>query len=124
MQPREWPRVIRIVQMVLNHTPSPVLDGVAPITVMTGHKAMGPSDHEAIPGPVEMATLDEIQSSQRAHKVKSQRALKEIHKRSSGVNTYIRGAAPSDHAKTKGTSMAPFDIGDFVLHSDAWQHTH
>ncbi|OWZ02820.1 LOW QUALITY PROTEIN: Chromodomain protein [Phytophthora megakarya] len=38
MQPREWPRVIKIVQMVLNHTPSPVVGGVAPITAMTGLK--------------------------------------------------------------------------------------
>ncbi|GMF10761.1 unnamed protein product [Phytophthora lilii] len=60
LRPREWSRVIKIVQLVLNNTPSPSLGGVASVTAMTGLSAMGPSDHIAIPGPVELATLAEI----------------------------------------------------------------
>ncbi|KAG3206635.1 hypothetical protein PC128_g578 [Phytophthora cactorum] len=30
LQPREWPRVVKIVQLVLNNTPSPSLGGLAP----------------------------------------------------------------------------------------------
>jgi hypothetical protein len=62
MQPREWPRVIKVVQMVLNHSPSPSLGGVAPVTAMTGLPAMHPLDQLAVPGSVKTATLSESPS--------------------------------------------------------------
>ncbi|POM68501.1 Chromodomain containing hypothetical protein putative [Phytophthora palmivora] len=91
LQSGEWPRVIKIVQMVLNHSPCSAIDGVAPVTAMTGLKAMNPTDPLAVPDPIQVATLDEIQ--RRKH-----------------------------HNGKKGTTMAQFDVGDFVLYADVWQH--
>ncbi|KAK1945593.1 Pro-Pol polyprotein [Phytophthora citrophthora] len=123
LQPSEWPRVIKIVQLVLNNTPSPLLGGVAPVTAMTGLHAMSPSDHIAIPGPVEMATLSDIQTAQRANVVRLQRALEIMHKHTTAINSAVRAGGRKGHDKKKGTKMAQFDIGDFVLYADVWNHT-
>ncbi|GMF09609.1 unnamed protein product [Phytophthora lilii] len=119
LRPREWPRVIKIVQLVLNNTPSPSLGGVAPVTAMTGLSAMGPSDHIAIPGPVELATLAEIQTVQRVNVVKLQQALERMHKRTATINSAVRAAGRKGHDKKQGTTMAQFDIGGFVLYADS-----
>ncbi|KAJ8527394.1 hypothetical protein ON010_g14869 [Phytophthora cinnamomi] len=97
LQTKEWPRVIKIVQMVLNHTPSPALGGVAPVTAMTGLKAMGPADHIEVPGPVKQATLAGVQTAQRAHVERLQRALTDMHKRSSKANAATRAAGRKHH---------------------------
>ncbi|GMF65957.1 unnamed protein product [Phytophthora lilii] len=99
LQPREWPRVIKVVQLVLNNTPSLSLGGVAPVTAMTELSAMGPSDHIAIPGPVELATLGEIQTVQRANVVKLQQALEMMHKRTATINSAVRAAERKGHDK-------------------------
>ncbi|GMF46184.1 unnamed protein product [Phytophthora lilii] len=84
---------------------------------MTGLSAMGPSDHIAIPGPVELATLAEIQTVQRANVVKLQQALERMHKRTATINSAVRAAGRKGHDKKQGTTIAQFDIGDFVFSS-------
>ncbi|KAF4147751.1 Chromo (CHRromatin Organization MOdifier) domain [Phytophthora infestans] len=123
LQPREWPSVIKIVQMVLNNTPSPALGGVAPITAMTGLKAMGPSDHLVIPGPFKTTTLEKIQLKQRVNVTRLQGALENMHKRITEVNATLRASGRRTHDKKKGAVMTQFDIDDFVLYADVWQHT-
>ena len=44
MQFREWPTLLPALRMVLNHSPSPALGGLAPFTVMTGRKPDHPLD--------------------------------------------------------------------------------
>ncbi|KAG6586713.1 Chromodomain protein [Phytophthora cinnamomi] len=109
--------------MVLNHTPSPAMGGVAPVTAMTGLKAMSPADHIEVPGPVKQATLAEVQTAQRARVERLQRALADMHKRSSKANAATRAAGRKHHNKKQSTTMAQFEIGDFVLYADVWQHT-
>ncbi|POM64802.1 Chromodomain containing hypothetical protein putative [Phytophthora palmivora] len=91
LQSGEWPRVIKNFQMVLNHSPCSAIDGVAPVTAMTGLKVMDPTDPLAVPDPIQVATLDDFQ--RRKH-----------------------------HNGIKGTTMAQFDMGDFVLYADVWQY--
>ncbi|KAE9350482.1 hypothetical protein PF008_g6425 [Phytophthora fragariae] len=45
-----------------------------------------------------------------------------MHKRSALVNAATRAAGRKHRATKKGTSMAQFDIGDYVLYADVWQH--
>ncbi|KAE9265120.1 hypothetical protein PR003_g32556, partial [Phytophthora rubi] len=45
-----------------------------------------------------------------------------MHKRSAVVNAATRAAGRKHRATKKGTSMAQFDIGDYVLYADVWQH--
>ncbi|KAG3098432.1 hypothetical protein PI125_g15327 [Phytophthora idaei] len=123
LQPGEWPRVVKIVQLVLNNTPSPSLGGLAPITAMTGLPAMKHSDTIFVPGPIETATLDTIQTTQRQNVKRVQQALVVMRRRMSQVNNAVRATGRQAHNKKKGTTMAQFDIGDFVLYADVWQHT-
>ncbi|KAE8888738.1 hypothetical protein PF005_g5317 [Phytophthora fragariae] len=90
---------------------------------MTGLKAMGASDHIAVPGPVKVTTLEAIQSAQRENVERLQRALEDMHKRSSQINADIRAASRANRDNKRGTTLAQFDIGDFVLYADVWQHT-
>ncbi|GMF29415.1 unnamed protein product [Phytophthora lilii] len=65
----------------------------------------------------------EIQTVQRANVVKLQQALERMHKRTATINSAVRAAGRKGHDKKQGTTMAQFDIGDFVLYADVWQHT-
>ncbi|POM71913.1 Hypothetical protein PHPALM_11462 [Phytophthora palmivora] len=123
LQPYEWPCVVNIVQMVLNNTPSPALGGVAPITAMTGLAAMGPADHLAVPGPLVSTTLEEIQRTQRQNIDLLRLALDNLHRKTSKVNKAVRAAGRKSQDKKRQTAMAQFDIDDYVLYADVWQHT-
>ncbi|GMF13784.1 unnamed protein product [Phytophthora lilii] len=46
-----------------------------------------------------------------------------MHKRTVTINSAVRAAGRKGHDKKQGTTMAQFDIGDFVLYADVWQHT-
>ncbi|KAG1699785.1 hypothetical protein DVH05_012678 [Phytophthora capsici] len=90
---------------------------------MTGLPAMSPTDNLAVPGPTEMATLESIQTSQHDHVEKLRTALDEMHRRTNRVNKDVRATARKTHNKKHETAMAQFDIGDYVLYADVWQHT-
>jgi hypothetical protein len=122
LQPRERPQVVKIVQIVLNNTPSPALGGVAPVTAMMGLAAMGPSDCIAVPGAMDSVTLESIQATQRQNVVKLQAALEDLHRRVSKTNKATRAAGRATTNNKKGAAMAQFDIGDYVLYADVWQH--
>ncbi|KAF4045423.1 hypothetical protein GN244_ATG02166 [Phytophthora infestans] len=70
-----------------------------------------------------MATLQEVQDAQREHVVRLQHALEQMHKRSAKVNAAVRAAGRKGRDKKQGTAMAQFDVGDYVLYADVWQHT-
>ncbi|KAF4140358.1 hypothetical protein GN958_ATG10522 [Phytophthora infestans] len=109
--------------MVLNNVPSPSLGGVAPIATMTGLPAMSPTDHLAFPGPTEMAIRESIQASKQDHVKNLRKVLDEMHRCTNQVNREVRAGARMSHNKKLGAAVAQFDIGDYVLYADVWQHT-
>ncbi|ETO81712.1 hypothetical protein F444_04040 [Phytophthora nicotianae P1976] len=86
LQPTDWLRVIKIVQMVLNHSPCSAIDGVAPVAAKTGLRAMNPTDPIAVPEPIQVTTLDEIKRSRSENIATLQAALADMHKRTSKAN--------------------------------------
>lgn len=123
LQPSEWPRIIKIVQMILNHSPSPSLGGVAPITAMTGLKAMSPMGTFIVPGAIEVTTLTDIKVKQKTNFDTLQRALDNMHRQMKAANERARKRCRHAHDKKRGTAIAQFDVGDVVLYVDVWQHT-
>ncbi|OWY94850.1 hypothetical protein PHMEG_00035301, partial [Phytophthora megakarya] len=109
--------------MLLNNSPSPSLGSVAPITAMTGLPAMGPGDHVAVPGPIKSVRLDDILTAQKEHIKRLQRSLDEMHRRTARVNNEVRAAGRKCKDTKRGRAVAQFDIGDYVLYADVWQHT-
>ncbi|ETL31561.1 hypothetical protein L916_15684 [Phytophthora nicotianae] len=77
----DWPKVIKIVQLVLNQSVSDSLGGVAPITAMTGLPAMNPLDPVVTPEGMEAASLDEVRAIRGANFAKLAKVLEELHKR-------------------------------------------
>nr|CCA15787.1 PREDICTED: GapPol polyproteinlike putative [Albugo laibachii Nc14] len=77
MKPREWSRLVQVVQMVLNQVESRSLGGLAPITAMTGLKPMRPLERLALPVPtdIEPITLGNLMQTQRSHWKKLQTDL-------------------------------------------------
>lgn len=122
LPPRDWPRVIKVVQMILNQSPSKSMGGVAPITAMTGLRAMSPLDQLAVPGPIGSTTWEEIQVKQRENIAKLQAAMDNMHRRTAKAASGARAAGRTSRDNKRGTSMAQFDIGDFVLYADVWAH--
>lgn len=86
LQPSDWPRIIKIVQMLLNHSPSPSLGGAAPITAMTGLKAMSPMDTFTVPGEIKVTTLTDIRAKQQTNFDNLQRALDNMHRQMKAAN--------------------------------------
>ncbi|GMF60896.1 unnamed protein product [Phytophthora fragariaefolia] len=117
----EWPRVIKIVQLVLNHSPSASLDGVAPVTAMTEIPAMNPVDPIFTRIGVEPATLDEVYAVRGANFEKVRKSLEDLHKR---LSTAKQTARSNDRTKStkRGAKMAQFAIADYVLYANVWNH--
>ncbi|OWZ12210.1 Gag-pol Polyprotein [Phytophthora megakarya] len=54
---RDWPRLTKMVQLALNHTPAKSLGDHVPVTVMNGLPAMSPLDAISLPVPLKATTL-------------------------------------------------------------------
>ncbi|ETO66354.1 hypothetical protein F444_16481 [Phytophthora nicotianae P1976] len=109
LQPTDWPRVIKIVQMVLNHSPCSAIDGVAPVTAMTGLRAMNPTDPIAVPEPIQVATLNEIKRSRSENIARLQAALADMHKHTAKANKKKR-AASKKHPKLRVKWCGPAQV--------------
>ncbi|ETV64051.1 hypothetical protein H257_19007 [Aphanomyces astaci] len=62
MQPDQWRLIVPVVMLVLNQSPSDTLGGVAPITAMTGIRAMSPLDRIPSPAATKVTTLHDLLS--------------------------------------------------------------
>lgn len=100
-----WPRVIKLVQVVLNHSPSPSLDGVAPITAMTGLPVVNPLDPIAVPGDVEFSTIDAVRTIRNANFARLRDALGLMHKRLAAAKQTARKKGRAKAVK-RGAKMA------------------
>jgi transposase InsO family protein len=122
MSTDQWPEAYLVLMLVLNQLPSPSLGGVAPVTAMSGRPAMSPEDTISLPGHLKLASLSEVESSQRQAIRDVQMALDGMHKRMSEENEKKRDRARTTRDKKKGVQMAQFVVGDYVLYQDVWAH--
>ncbi|ETW05301.1 hypothetical protein H310_04254 [Aphanomyces invadans] len=108
--------------LIMNQLPSPSLGGLAPVTAMSSRPAMSPMDTISLPGSLKSATLNEIESMQRANIDNSRAALDAMHKEMNAANALKRDRARKPHDKKRGVKMAQFVVGYYVLYQDVWQH--
>ena len=104
----EWPRLVRNVQMAINHRPSKSLDGEAPVKVHTGMDAHNALDFYAkkdkfvnIKWTIKMVEYLET----------LQKTLDLVHQR-----VYEATAKVTIQARTKALGPFQFEIGDYVLY--------
>jgi hypothetical protein len=115
MCPSEWPKLLPLVQGVLNHSPSRSLAGMSPISLFTGLPARNPfqgiydktnksfrmsriSDNEMLELHADLAT-----------------ALIDMHKKVSTVKSHLRDVRRASRNKRRSVQDINFDVGDFVL---------
>ncbi|ETV92806.1 hypothetical protein H310_13019 [Aphanomyces invadans] len=58
----QWRLIVLVVMLILNHSPPDTIGGVAPITAMTGIRAMSPLDLICVDGPIQSTTLEDLWS--------------------------------------------------------------
>ena len=110
----DWPRLTKIVQLSLNQTPTESLDGLTPLTVMTGLKPMNGLDTIAKPSVVntDTITLTELHAIQKGLQDKARIALDNIHQ--CAVQSIKNKQKKGRQTKLK-YPMAQYEIGDDVL---------
>ncbi|GMF23720.1 unnamed protein product [Phytophthora fragariaefolia] len=117
----EWPKVIKIEQLVLNHSPSHSLGGVAPITAMTGLPAMNTLDPVVTPVGTEAVSLEQLREIRGAKFEELCSALEALHKRITVTSNVTRRKGRAK-ARKHGAKMAQFAICDYVLYADVWSN--
>jgi hypothetical protein len=111
---KQWPEVARIVQSVLNNSPSPHRGNIEPITAFTGRAPDSPLRSLVTPDTNVTLTMDDVQAQQLLQIQELRLAVDEIHKRSKTFADSNRASARQQ--KNKSTAVAEnFEVGDFVL---------
>lgn len=124
LQPSDWCRVLPIIQLILNHSPSPTMRNFSPITATIGLAAMRLKDRIAAQSePLIASLLQDVLRRQRALIERFSVALDTMHKLIAGANSKRLAQQRDLQSKKANVKMANFDIGDFVLYADVWAHT-
>jgi hypothetical protein len=110
----QWPAVSRIVQSVLNNSPSPQRGDIAPLTAFTGRAPDSPLQSLVCIAATQTLPLDTIKARQLVHIEELRSSVDAIHRRAHESATTHRVASRTQQNKSTATP-ANFDIGEFVL---------
>ena len=109
LPPQSWPSFLPLAQFILNHTPSPRLDNLAPVTVMCGLPPSSPLLALWQPNLRELRDISSHSPSVREHVDLLLDALVGYHRRVSEVAQRPASSRPA--------SAIDFAPGDWVLYS-------
>jgi hypothetical protein len=119
MKPEEWPRLVPLIQGVINHTPSKRLAGLAPITVFTGLPANNCF------GYIFDNKEDKFRNSRLSenelillHEDLSY-ALADIHRTVDQTKKHVRELARKSRNSRNLIVKINFEVGDYVLIASA-----
>lgn len=116
MDRKDWPKLIKLVQLALNQTRSAALENEAPVTVMTGIAAMSPLSTIVKPGLLntDVITLEELLNIRKKNRLDTRIAIDRMHKHVAIASNRQRKKGRKDKEQFK---MPQFAIGDFVLYA-------
>jgi hypothetical protein len=111
----QWPEVYKLVQSILNHTPSPQRGNLAPITVFTGQKADSPlrSVISSFSGTTLSST--DIRARQLLNIEQLRDSIEGLHKAARDASATRRAKSRDHQHHRSGVKSPNFDIGDYVL---------
>ena len=112
----EWPRLVTLIQMVLNNTPSTALGNLAPIQVFTGQEPSSPLDAIMAFNFKEHFQSERIavEFVQKTFNSLSQ-SLRAMHKKVEVSKQKQRERARKRRKSSRSTKPINFEIGDYVL---------
>jgi hypothetical protein len=115
LRPLQWPAVSPFIQAIINNSPSPQRDNIAPLTDFTGI----PADNLLLslyPDPAGQAhSISEIRAAQVLFINELRESVEALHKRCSDASGAGRHRARAVHSHKRAVSPHNFDAGDFVL---------
>ena len=114
LRPDQWPSVSRIVQSVLNNSPSPQRGNIAPLTAFTGRSPDSPLQSLVCVAADQTLPLSEIKSRQLMNIKELRSSVDAIHRRAHASASAHRASSRA-RQNTSQATFANFDIGDFVL---------
>lgn len=115
LKPNEWPRVLCIVQSILNHSKRRSLGDRAPVTVFTGLLADNPLRTLLPEGVPEDRELTLVKAQQKINSDKLIEAMDGMHREVNKTRTRNRQRAIEKNNESNRVHAAQFDVGDFVL---------
>lgn len=115
-----WPVVLSIIQSILSHNSRSNFGDRAPITAFTGLPADNPLRTIANNSlPAKVTTIGEIEARKIVHANDPIQSLDEMHKDVSQLRTRQRKQAIAQHNRKTNVRPYNFEVGDFVLVSQA-----
>ncbi|GMF48750.1 unnamed protein product [Phytophthora fragariaefolia] len=90
---------------------------------MTGLPATSPLDSIARPGEPQMTNMEDLIQIRTANVAVQQEALRPLHRAAAHASSTKRVSSRQSKAKARGTAMAQYGIGDYVLYVDVWSRT-
>ena len=103
-----WPRVIHLIQGLINSAPCRALGGLAPITVHTGLPADNPVQAIFLPDDRDFLDTTALRPSITAHATALHEFLQDVH-------TRVAAVPPRPSPTRPGELAINFTVGDFVL---------
>jgi hypothetical protein len=113
MQLVDWPDLVKLVQFVLNNSPSPRLNGLAPITAFTGLSSTSPLTSVVEVAEAKQTSMTEIRASEILPALIA--SLDAMHKSTSATATLYRALRRKSHDKRPNVNCPNISVDDFVL---------
>lgn len=108
----QWPRMLSVVQSVINNSPTDVLGGRAPIEVFCGLKRQSPLDIVYYPDESSVVKVD---LTKEAVKLKIEELIENV----KAVRMEVSAVPVRKAVAAKKTQAVDFSVGDYVLVSSA-----
>lgn len=110
----DWPKLLVLVETVLNHSLSPKLGNIAPTTAMTGLPAQRPIDFAVEPGRVETVSLAAVESKRAELFDKLKESKDFMHQQAAGSAQRRRTIARKQSQLAK-SHLPKFQVGSLVM---------
>jgi hypothetical protein len=114
-QPDDWPRVLPLIQSVLNNSASDRLGGHTPVMAFTGHQVTDPLALALTDNIVVPANYDFVKAQQSLKVHDLQQQVAGIHKEVAESSTRSRCQKIEAHNRKTHIKSTDFAVGDYVL---------
>ena len=118
MDPKDWPLLSDVVQLICNQSPAPSLGGLAPIEAMMGRAPLPPLALIAVPESNKSTTMEEIMRLRGQEIIEMRNALQIIHQ--SVAISKSRKREASKVKRNEKARLENFEVGDYVLYLDVY----
>ena len=111
----EWPKMMPLIQSILNHSRRPSMENIAPITAFASLPPDNPVRNIIIYGYPELQSISYIRAEQILNIKSMTAAVDSMHSRVAKARTRKREESIRSHNKHTNIQQVNFEVGEFVL---------